>query len=500
MPKIFQHLTANLVGKPRFAVMEGRDYIVLPVTIMVEGVHAGSNGPTLYKLEDMEKFASAWNHKPVVVYHPKKGGQYVSADDPAILSANKVGILMANKIVGKAQDAEAWLEKSRLKDVDARILEAIDKGLIVEVSTGLFSDTDETPGTWNGSDYDRIASNYRPDHLALLPDLVGACSVQDGCGMFTAAEAMSMEKAESIQLMLNEAMDEEEESTNNKKKKKKKVHAYEMSHDQVRQELADTIWEETKYERVEKYQSSGYLHEVYDDYVVYCVEDKYYKQSYSKKDDAVELVGDPEEVNREVVYKPVANGDSDMSTTNCECKKEIKTLADGLIAANKDWKETDREWLQKQDETILNKLATMQVIPETKEEEEEVKEQPKEEPVKNTTTSTKKKAQTVEEFINSAPKPIREMLVRGLSAHQAERARLIDVITSNETNPFTEDELKAFEVPMLQKLAALAVEQETEEKTQPLDLFNFIGNAGAPQTQNHQEECLPLPVMNFQKK
>lgn len=491
MSKTFLQITANLVGKPRFAVMEGRDYIVLPVTILVEGVHAGSSGPIFYPLEQMEKFATAWNHKPVVVYHPKVNGQYVSADDPTILTANKVGILMSNRISGNAQVAEAWLEKSRLKEVDPRILDSIDKGLVVEVSTGLFSDNDETPGTWNGEEYIGTATNFRPDHLALLPDLIGACSIEDGCGMFTASQAIKPEKAKEIQHMLSNALkDEEEKPVNN-----------ELSHDQIRSELSEEIWKATQYDKVETYKSAGWLYDVYDDYVVYCVEDKYYRQNYTKSDTAVELSGDPVEVQREVKFSPISNDEeNDMgkeTTANCDCPK-VKALVDGLVTANKNWSESDREWLLTQNENILKKFTAMEaeVKEEPKEEEDE-----KEETVVNTTTVTppaKKKKMTAEEYVQNAPAgPVREMLARGLSALNAERKRLTDIILSNETNQFSAEELAKFDASMLQKLAALAVQEEEEKVDQPLDLFNFVGQGGAPQTNTHQEEALPLPRMTF---
>jgi hypothetical protein len=55
-------------------------------------------------------------------------------------------------------------------------------GQPVEVSTGYFADMEATNGVWNGAAYTGITRNIRPDHLALLPDEVGACSWVDGCG------------------------------------------------------------------------------------------------------------------------------------------------------------------------------------------------------------------------------------------------------------------------------------------------------------------------------
>ena len=551
----FVRISVNVTGKPRYSVMEGRDYIVLPVVILMEGVHAGSNGPVLYELADMEKFAPSWNHKPVVVYHPKKNGEYVSADDPAILSANKVGILMANKINGKSQEAEAWLEKSRLKEVDSRILDAIDKGLVVEVSTGLFNDTEEIEGEWEGEPYTGIARNYRPDHLALLPDLIGACSVEDGCGMFTASEAMTIEKAQEVQLALNSVFPKNKENkikdtpqitnwkkSNPDKKIEDKPKVNEMSFGDISSSLYDKVQEKTQ-PSLPQY---GYVKDVYPDYFIYCVGDDYYKQGYKQDSDGdVELVGDAIQVQKEVSYIPVTNEDKTMPTKNCECKKEIKTLVDSLISANKDWKEEDREYLQKQEEKMLNKFVAMQTqsppeadpTDEIIENEEEVVENEEEvmdnaacttcsgtgktgksmtcsacggsgkASTKNTTANTEievvvpkpNKKITVDEYIKQAPGPIRELLNQGLESYKAQRKRLSDIIISNDANKFTQADLNGFDNGMLGKLAALAVEDQEEVTTN--DLLNFVGNAGAPvQTDNSvNQEALPLPVMNFKR-
>jgi hypothetical protein len=87
--------------------------------------------------------------------------------------------------------AEAWLEVERVKQVDNRILEALEKGEMVELSTGLFTDNEPTEGDWNGEKYMAIARNFRPDHLAILPDKVGACSIADGAGLLRLNQAAS---------------------------------------------------------------------------------------------------------------------------------------------------------------------------------------------------------------------------------------------------------------------------------------------------------------------
>lgn len=181
-----QVITANLAGSIRNEVLEGREYYVVPVAMLTLGVHAGSKGPVFYPQNELSKEAAlmAMNHKPIVVYHPERNGQFISACDPVVLNSRKVGLVMNTHWDGKKMRCEAWIDKDRAKAVDSRILDFLEKGKLMEVSTGLLSDNENSEGDFNGRHYKLIARNLRLDHLALLPDKVGACSLQDGCGMF----------------------------------------------------------------------------------------------------------------------------------------------------------------------------------------------------------------------------------------------------------------------------------------------------------------------------
>ena len=196
----FQEIIFNLKPQIRHDTMEGKPYLVAPMVMMTEGVHNGSNGPLFYPSDELSKLPVIWNHKPVVVYHPIKG----SACSPDVLSARKVGVIMNTIFEDSKLKAEAWLEESRLKIVDKRILNALNEGRMVEVSTGLFTDNEEMVGDWNGKAYTAIARNHRPDHLAILPDLKGACSIEDGAGLLR----LNAENGDTV-LCVDVDMDEE---------------------------------------------------------------------------------------------------------------------------------------------------------------------------------------------------------------------------------------------------------------------------------------------------
>lgn len=185
MPLEFINLTLNAGGTLRKAFLEGREHYVVPMVMMTEGVHNGSGGPLLYRASELEKAVPAWNHKPIMAYHPTLAGQGVSACSPEVLNRQKIGVVLNTGWNGK-QRAEAWIDCARVATVDPRIESAIHRREKVEVSTGLFVDRiPAQPGaTCNAKPYAFEAVNHRPDHLAVLPDQVGACSIADGAGLF----------------------------------------------------------------------------------------------------------------------------------------------------------------------------------------------------------------------------------------------------------------------------------------------------------------------------
>jgi hypothetical protein len=55
-------------------------------------------------------------------------------------------------------------------------------GDVVDVSTAYFCDFQAEAGVFNNVSYAGVQRNLRPDHLAILLDQTGACSIADGCG------------------------------------------------------------------------------------------------------------------------------------------------------------------------------------------------------------------------------------------------------------------------------------------------------------------------------
>jgi len=165
--------------------LHGRDYLVAPLTLIVPGVLNGSQGPLYYPPEEITKNVLAWNNIPIVVYHPTLDGKQVSARRPDVLEKAAVGNVFNARVEDDKLKADGWFSLDNVMRVDNRIFKKLQAEEAIELSTGLFTDNipAEPDATFNGISYTHVARNYRPDHLAILPDQTGACSIKDGCGV-----------------------------------------------------------------------------------------------------------------------------------------------------------------------------------------------------------------------------------------------------------------------------------------------------------------------------
>lgn len=178
-------LSVNVSGRPRRTMIDGREHIVVPLTSIVPGVLNGSKGALYYPPDEIKQSIKAWDGMPLVVYHPMAAnGNHVSASSPGILDKQGVGFVRKSAWSGKLVH-EGCFDVERTKSVDPRVLNALERGEKIELSTGLFTDNEQAHNgaNHNGKGYEWVARNYRPDHIAILPDQVGACSVRDGCGV-----------------------------------------------------------------------------------------------------------------------------------------------------------------------------------------------------------------------------------------------------------------------------------------------------------------------------
>jgi hypothetical protein len=161
----------------------GRDHLVVPSVILVEGVLHSSNSdhPALALAEEFGKAPQGWNGRPIMFDHPKVDGEPVSANSPDIWEGQVIGQLFGTMVKNSTKlKTDLWLDTER---TPTEVFDALDAGDSLEVSTGLYAQEESSKGVFNGKEYDTIWRNIVPDHLAVLPKgHVGACSIQDGCG------------------------------------------------------------------------------------------------------------------------------------------------------------------------------------------------------------------------------------------------------------------------------------------------------------------------------
>jgi len=178
-----ERIAFNFSGNTQRKKLNGKEYIVAPMSLIVPGVLNGSKGSLYYPLDEIKKSRSAWNHIPIVLDHPTHNGMAISARTPEILERQSLGVIL-NATVEGGLTAEGWFDIEKTRQVSPEILNRLETGQKIELSTGLGGDEEQTEGTTNsGHSYRAIYRNYRPDHLAVFVDKVGACSINDGCGV-----------------------------------------------------------------------------------------------------------------------------------------------------------------------------------------------------------------------------------------------------------------------------------------------------------------------------
>ena len=115
---------------------DGKEYWIVPVVMIVEGVHNGSRGPILYTVEELEKSVSSWNNIPIVINHPKSesDGAYVRVQDGA--EGAIVGRITNPRMEGTSLKADARIDSQRLLATSATAYNHIRDQEVVEVSIG----------------------------------------------------------------------------------------------------------------------------------------------------------------------------------------------------------------------------------------------------------------------------------------------------------------------------------------------------------------------------
>lgn len=178
------------VGNARKQTKGSKEYVVTEAVILREGILNGSHGPLFYPLDEVTANIGMWNGIPVTAAHPMKtmpDGQRVSvsARSPDIAAEFQIGTTYNDRIENGERRVDVWLDVTTCNKLDGRIIPAVMRGDPTNVSTGIYSERRpaQTTNRWNGQSYTHSVHSIRADHLAVLMDEDGACSIRDGCGI-----------------------------------------------------------------------------------------------------------------------------------------------------------------------------------------------------------------------------------------------------------------------------------------------------------------------------
>lgn len=494
----------------RTAELNDQEHLIVPVIAIVEGVLWASNSPQpeLALASEFGKFPAAWDGRPILLGHPKNAaGEGVSANSPDVWDTVVLGQMFGTVLDGKKLKAEMWINTERAdKDLVTRMQEGV-----VEVSTGLFTETESKTGIYNGEEYKGIWRNIMPDHLAILPEgVTGACSVEDGCGAPRNNKAKGARTMpcnctkQTFQALMASAVPFTSE-----------LRGGERSDVTTRDALATAL------SSVDK-DAWFYVAAVYEDHFVYGQYDpesgtvKTFDRGYSiKADGTVILAKDITEVRAETSYVPVSvsvqQGNqpkgAEMSNQPNQAAQEAQRQAEAAqaeadkksLASIKENAEKARAWLKanvdKGEEAIAGKTDVEVIILEAyhrgvgtrKPAENQQQQQPSEK------TAEQKAA---DEIARRNAEAAAQPAARALAYYEQRKANLVKALSGKTA--MTDDELKSLEPAMLEKLAATFGGKVAEEAA-----VNFAGaapnNLSQQQGQDKEPNYTP-PALAFPPK
>lgn len=179
MPPLLVTYSIKISGTTHRVTHGDNSFLVAPVVI----VKAGVLNHELLPAHELELFPAMWDGIPLTLRHPLNnesanvpepnipilgqlfGSQWNAADQKIVSEA-----WFADDLVNATEDGKAAVDR-------------IEAGEIMNVSTGYYRVAIEKPGIFGGKSYLRVQSDIKPDHLAILPDELGSCSTEDGCGI-----------------------------------------------------------------------------------------------------------------------------------------------------------------------------------------------------------------------------------------------------------------------------------------------------------------------------
>jgi hypothetical protein len=448
--------------KSKFEVKEydGRTYRVCPVTLMREGVWRCNEGAVYYPAEEMRLFCEAWNNKPIVKDHPQDDqGNFIVADTIEVLEKQKLGFLLNTRFENGAQKADAWIDEKRAEQIWPELLQSIDSGTPMEVSSGLVSTCEIAEGRHGGKRYEYIAREHRPDHLAILSSTRGACSLADGAGLLV---AQSFEADDIPQKMMEIAVERLDIMLANQ-----------LTHNRIRSLLSTELESMARTDAQSKGVSPDYIwiEDVVGRKAIVGWGGKMYEVPFRQSSEGVTLSAAPpyREVVRVTQYRLVDGtviGNEKSTDVSPEDTSVKKSEMITFLIANQVFEEADRSVLETFSEEKLSKM-TEKLAPAEK---------------KTLANEEAKPKFDYKSFMAAAPIEFQRSVARSMKLMNEQVAADVAEVVRLSDGAYSEDECKSMDPDVLGKLRktlANAAAKNTKPAETESDVWDGTDYSGA---------------------
>ena len=469
MELIFQQAQIN--GDVRTEYMDGREYLVAPAVIIVEGVLNGSYVPA----GEIEISTYSWNGRPIPVHHPPIEN---SANEPAIIEKQVIGSFFGAAYKNNSLVGEMWFDVAKANKLggDAvATIEAVANGEMIELSTAYWAWQLQQSGEFNGKKYESITSHILPDHVAVLPGDVGACSINDGCGV----PRLNHEEKRMNKIRLKKSCGDvveldllEVEVSNERETTYHLTQNVEgLSHGDIRKALRTAV------NHVTGIATDFYVwvEDVWDTYFVYEIEANgnnasgYWQRDYTIDAEMNVTLGSEMRVQPRRIFEPVKEMPQTQQTNTWNKitqfvnnlfdkhvkEMDMKDMIDAIV------KDGTTGLTAEQLGTFSNEAVTavFNGLHLNEDEGEEPEAEADEEPTAPA-EPVQPSQEVVPDWAKSLIAKVDGLTATANAANEREKADLVAQLTANEQCPFDEADLKEFKLAQLKKLAVSYIEPD----------------------------------------
>lgn len=468
-----QRFTINtaLTVPPKRLTLNECEFLTAPAVLIVCGVLNNA------LITEEALLPEEWDFVPVTIGHPiDANGTPVSARSSEVLETYAVGHL-TNARLGmgyreghpvRSLQADIWIDTARIETLGGAALQAmqmLERQEPLEVSTGFHSAGLLQNGVFLGTPYAEVHNRIDPDHLALLPNAIGACSWENGgcgaprlhehacgcqgetCTCAAAAvpaqgeEAPSLSRLQRLWRLVREVLHGESDSpplaTNQTDLDIREALMGALTREQGMTMMPWCIEDLDVANHTFTYHEGGRL----------------MRRGWSIDNGIITLDAVGEDVQRDTQYRPVPTSEVDrqgmpgpetyeQQETSMPAPDVIKRRVNALIAnARTRWTEEDRHMLESCDEAFLIRLEHQPL-----------------EPLPTEPPPAPGEPTTMEEALETIPAQFRETMRAATDAYTKRKNAMIETLVANKTNPFSREELELMHADRLEKLLTMSGE------------------------------------------